>query len=97
MKKLSKYILILSITILVFLPTHKAYAFGLPFIDISDVVGVVLDYGDGAVGSILTIIGKIVNLVILMPLQGILAAVGRIGCFLIHDHPGTLSHSLLAV
>ncbi|MFA4955050.1 MAG: prolipoprotein diacylglyceryl transferase family protein [Patescibacteria group bacterium] len=22
---------------------------------------------------------------------------GRIGCFLIHDHPGTLSHSLLAV
>jgi phosphatidylglycerol:prolipoprotein diacylglycerol transferase len=23
--------------------------------------------------------------------------VGRIGCFLIHDHPGTLSHSLLAV
>jgi hypothetical protein len=36
----------------------------------------VLDYGDGAVGSILTIIGKIVNLVILMPLQGILAAVG---------------------
>lgn len=24
-------------------------------------------------------------------------AIGRIGCFLIHDHPGTLSHSLLAV
>ncbi len=24
-------------------------------------------------------------------------AVGRIGCFLIHDHPGTLSHSFLAV
>lgn len=23
--------------------------------------------------------------------------IGRIGCFLIHDHPGTLSHSLLAV
>lgn len=23
--------------------------------------------------------------------------VGRIGCFLIHDHPGTLSHSVLAV
>ncbi len=23
--------------------------------------------------------------------------VGRIGCFLIHDHPGTLSHALLAV
>lgn len=23
--------------------------------------------------------------------------VGRIGCFLIHDHPGTLSHSLLAM
>jgi len=23
--------------------------------------------------------------------------VGRIGCFLIHDHPGTLTHSLLAV
>lgn len=23
--------------------------------------------------------------------------VGRIGCFLIHDHPGTLSHTLLAV
>jgi len=24
-------------------------------------------------------------------------AIGRIGCFLIHDHPGTLSHSILAV
>lgn len=24
-------------------------------------------------------------------------AIGRIGCFLIHDHPGTLSHSFLAV
>lgn len=24
-------------------------------------------------------------------------AIGRIGCFLIHDHPGTLSHSLFAV
>lgn len=23
--------------------------------------------------------------------------IGRLGCFLIHDHPGTLSHSLLAV
>src|SRR5207253_2681385 len=23
--------------------------------------------------------------------------VGRIGCFLIHDHPGTLSHTILAV
>lgn len=23
--------------------------------------------------------------------------IGRIGCFLIHDHPGTLSHSILAV
>lgn len=23
--------------------------------------------------------------------------IGRIGCFLVHDHPGTLSHSLLAV
>lgn len=24
-------------------------------------------------------------------------AIGRIGCFLIHDHPGTLSHSIFAV
>lgn len=24
-------------------------------------------------------------------------AIGRVGCFLIHDHPGTLSHSFLAV
>lgn len=24
-------------------------------------------------------------------------AIGRVGCFLIHDHPGTLTHSILAV
>ena len=61
----------------------------------------ILRIWEGGMSSFGGFIGALIGALLFVMMKKVsfwrYADIGRIGCFLIHDHPGTLSHSLFAV